>query len=225
MLTKKAKLFFDFWLGSANSIYLRSQIEVNGWFPKKAWNPEQTSNTIFGDFSMPLYFDCASVLSYNRWSIFQASLWHVEIHLTCLDFSLCQDNNSYSLASASSRPLGFDPWALSGGWESACFFKIIDFSTGCGACSDECKLREVTLCLPQRCCVIQGSTVPQWCRDVPQAWMRESERKLRVKALPGKQTSVISFPEPQQNNRCTEDKATPKPPQPECLWEAIVLGW
>lgn len=107
MLTKKAKLFFNFRLRSANSIYLSSQIKVNGWFAKRAWNPEQTSNTVLGDFCMPSYFDCASILSCNQWSISCVSYtWsiHVQVHLTCLVFSLCQDNNSYSLASASSRP-------------------------------------------------------------------------------------------------------------------------
>jgi len=50
--------------------------------------------------------------------------------------------------------------------------------------------------LPQRCCIIEILTVTRGCNDMPQIWMGELERKFHVRTQAGKQTSVISFPEP-----------------------------
>lgn len=147
----------------------------------------------FGDLYYALYlyliFPC------NQWSIFQTSLWCKEIDLTWLYFSLHQHNTFLLIGFCFSQAFIF--WYLNAdGWEFACSSKIIDFSTDCGAFSGKSKQQKVAVGLLQRCCIIESLTVTQWCNDVPQIWMEVLERKLHVKARAGKQTSVISFPEP-----------------------------
>lgn len=142
-----------------------------------------------------LYLHCASIFPCNQWSIFQTSLWCMEINVTCLYFSLCQDNAFLLIGFCFFQAFIF--WYLNtDGQEFACPLKIIDFSTDCGGFSDESKLQEVTMGLPQRCCTIKSLTVTRWCNDVPQIWMGELERQFRVNARAGKQPSVISFPKP-----------------------------
>lgn len=131
----------------------------------------------------------------SRLSSLKTSLWCMEINLSCLYFSLCQDNAFLLIGFCFFQAFIF--WYLNtDGQEFARSLKIIDFSTDCGAFSDDSKLQEVTMGLPQRCCIIKSLTVTRWCSDVPQIWMGELERKFHVKAQAGKQTSVISFPEP-----------------------------
>lgn len=134
-----------------------------------------------------LYLNCAS--------IFQTSLWSIKINLTCLYFSLCQDNTFLLIGFCFFQAFTF--WYLNtDGWEFACSLKIIDFSTDCAVFLAESKLQEITVGLLQRCCKIESLTVTRGCNDVPQIWTAELGRKCHVEAQAGKQTSVVSFPEP-----------------------------
>lgn len=44
----KQSLFFEFWIGDANSNDLNSQININDLFTEGVWNPEHITSTIFG---------------------------------------------------------------------------------------------------------------------------------------------------------------------------------
>lgn len=99
----------------------------------------------------------------------------MEISLTCLYFSLCQDNAFLLTGSASSEPLVLV-------LNTVCIvsLKIADFSTHCGAFSAESKLQELTVYLPQRCCVTENLWVSWESNDMPQIWMGELERKFHM---------------------------------------------